>query len=36
MTVLICFFGQYSGKGVFFAILLMNILCPYIDRLFEK
>ena len=36
MTALISFFGEYSGKGVFFAILLMNILCPYIDKLFEK
>ncbi len=30
ITVLIRFYGNYS-EGVYFAILLMNILCPYID-----
>ncbi len=35
ITVLIRFFGSYP-EGVSFAILLMNILTPYIDRLTER
>ena len=35
ITVLIRFFGSYP-EGVSFAILLMNILCPYVDRMFER
>ncbi len=35
ITVLIRFFGVYP-EGVSFAILLMNILTPYIDRLTER
>lgn len=35
ITVLIRFFGNYP-EGVSFAILLMNILTPYIDRLTER
>ena len=31
ITVLIRFFGTYP-EGVSFAILLMNILSPYIDK----
>lgn len=34
ITVLIRFYGSYP-EGVSFAILIMNIICPYIDRLFE-
>lgn len=36
LTVLITFFGKYSTEGVFFAILLMNILTPYIDKIGAK
>ena len=35
ITVLIRFFGSYP-EGVSFAILIMNILSPYIDKLTEK
>lgn len=35
ITVLIRFWGAYP-EGVSFAILLMNILTPYIDKLTEK
>ncbi len=35
LTVLIRFYGTYP-EGVSFAILIMNIICPYIDRIFEK
>ena len=35
ITVLIRFFGSYP-EGVTFAILLMNILTPYIDRLTQR
>lgn len=35
ITVLIRFYGSYP-EGASFAILLMNILCPYVDRMFEK
>lgn len=35
ITVLIRFFGTYP-EGVSFAILLMNILSPYIDKLVAK
>jgi electron transport complex protein RnfD len=35
ITVLIRFFGNYP-EGVSFAILLMNILTPYIDRFTER
>ncbi len=35
ITVLIRFFGNYP-EGVSFAILLMNILCPYIDKIGAK
>lgn len=35
ITVLIRFYGSYP-EGVSFAILIMNILCPYIDKMFEK
>lgn len=35
ITVLIRFYGSYP-EGVSFAILIMNILCPYVDRMFEK
>lgn len=35
LTVLIRFYGTYTD-GTSFAILLMNIICPYIDRMFEK
>ncbi len=35
ITVLIRFWGSYP-EGVSFAILLMNILTPYIDKLCEK
>ena len=36
LTVLISFFGKYNTEGVFFAILLMNILTPYIDNIGAK
>jgi electron transport complex protein RnfD len=32
ITVLIRFFGSYP-EGISFAILIMNILSPYIERL---
>ena len=35
LTVLIRFFGSYP-EGVSFAILIMNILSPYIDKLTAK
>ncbi len=35
ITVLIRFWGNYP-EGVSFAILLMNILCPYIDKIGTK
>jgi electron transport complex protein RnfD len=35
ITVLIRFFGSYP-EGVSFAILLMNILSPYIEKLCTK
>ncbi len=35
ITVLIRFWGNYP-EGVSFAILLMNILCPYIDKIGAK
>ena len=35
ITVLIRFFGTYP-EGVSFAILIMNILTPYIDRLTKR
>lgn len=35
VTVLIRFFGSYP-EGVSFAVLLMNILSPYIDKLVAK
>lgn len=35
ITVLIRFYGSYP-EGASFAILIMNILCPYIDMMFEK
>lgn len=35
ITVLIRFYGSYP-EGASFAILIMNILCPYIDRMFER
>ena len=35
ITVLIRFWGSYP-EGVSFAILLMNILSPYVDKLCEK
>ena len=35
LTVLIRFFGSYP-EGVSFAILIMNILSPYIEKLTEK
>ena len=35
ITVLIRFYGSYPA-GVSFAILIMNILSPYIDKLTEK
>ncbi|MGM9642020.1 MAG: RnfABCDGE type electron transport complex subunit D [Eubacteriales bacterium] len=35
ITVLIRFYGNYP-EGVSFAILLMNILCPYIDKIGAK
>lgn len=35
ITVLIRFYGSYP-EGTSFAILIMNILCPYIDKMFEK
>ena len=35
ITVIIRFFGTYP-EGVSFAILIMNILTPYIDRLTER
>ncbi len=35
LTVLIRFYGTYP-EGVSFAILFLNIVCPYIDRMFEK
>ncbi len=35
MTVLIRMYGTYP-EGVSFAILFMNIICPYIDRMFER
>lgn len=35
ITVLIRFYGSYP-EGVSFAILIMNIICPYIDRMFER
>jgi Na+-translocating ferredoxin:NAD+ oxidoreductase RnfD subunit len=34
--VLISFYGKYNTEGVFFAILLMNILTPYIDKIGAK
>ena len=34
-TMLIRIFGSYP-EGVSFAILLMNILTPYIDRICER
>ena len=36
LTVLISFYGKYSTEGVFFAILIMNILTPYIDKIGAK
>ena len=36
LTVLIRHFGTYPQGAVAFAILLMNIICPYIDAMFEK
>ena len=36
LTVLITFYGKYPQGAVAFAILLMNIICPYIDGMFEK
>lgn len=36
LTVLIRFYGTYPAGSVAFAILIMNIICPYIDRMFEK
>ncbi len=36
ITVLIRVYGTNSEGATFFAILLMNISCPYIDRMFEK
>ena len=35
LTVLIRFFGSYP-EGVSFAILIMNILSPYLDKLCAK
>lgn len=35
ITVLIRFYGNYP-EGVSFAILLMNIICPYIDKIGAK
>ena len=35
ITVLIRFWGTYP-EGVSFAILIMNILSPYIEKLCEK
>ena len=36
ITVLIRVYGTNSEGATFFAILMMNILCPYIDRISEK
>jgi electron transport complex protein RnfD len=35
ITVLIRFFGSYP-EGVSFAILIMNILSPYVERLCSR
>lgn len=36
LTVLIRFYGSNADGATFFAVLFMNIICPYIDRMFEK
>lgn len=36
ITVLISFYGKYDTEGVYFAILIMNILTPYIDKIGAK
>ena len=35
LTVLLRYFGAYP-EGVSFAILIMNILSPYIEKMFVK
>ena len=36
LTVLIRLYGANSDGATFFAILLMNVLCPYVDAIFER
>ena len=36
LTVLIGNFGTYATESVYFAILFMNIITPYLDKMFEK
>ncbi len=36
ITVLVRFYGTYPEGAVVFAILIMNILCPYIDMISTK